>query len=111
MAGMIRFHLDEHIAHALAAGLRQRGVDVTTTSEVGLGGSSDEEQLGFAASQARLIVTHDPDFLDFHKKGWSHFGIAYCDQGRRSLGDIIRTLVRLWEQFSAEDVRERVFFL
>lgn len=31
MAGVIRFHLDEHIDPAVAAALRRVGVDVTTT--------------------------------------------------------------------------------
>ena len=33
---MIRFHLDENVSNAIADGLRQRGIDVTTTSEAGL---------------------------------------------------------------------------
>jgi hypothetical protein len=28
----IKFHLDEHVSGAIAAGLRRRGIDVTTTN-------------------------------------------------------------------------------
>ena len=42
MPRTIRFHLDENCSHAIAAGLRRRGIDVTTTPEVGLLGAIDE---------------------------------------------------------------------
>ena len=35
MPRTIRFHLDENCSHAIAAGLRRRGIDVTTTPEMG----------------------------------------------------------------------------
>jgi hypothetical protein len=41
MARTIRFHLDENCHPAIAGGLRRRGVDVTTTPEVGLLHASD----------------------------------------------------------------------
>ena len=36
MASEIRFHLDECVSTAIAEGLRRRGIDVTTTPELGL---------------------------------------------------------------------------
>jgi hypothetical protein len=36
MAEAIRYHLDEHIATAVAVGLRSRGIDVTTTLDAQL---------------------------------------------------------------------------
>jgi hypothetical protein len=44
MSRTIRFHLDENCPHAIAEGLRRRGVDVTTTPEVGIKGATDEER-------------------------------------------------------------------
>jgi len=32
----VRFHLNEHVAFAVAAALRKHGIEVTTTGEVGL---------------------------------------------------------------------------
>lgn len=43
----IKYHLDEHIDAAVAAGLRLRGGDVTTTVEQELQGDSDLQQLAF----------------------------------------------------------------
>jgi antitoxin component of RelBE/YafQ-DinJ toxin-antitoxin module len=51
MPERIRFHLDENVSHAVAAGLRRRGLDITTAVEIGLRAASDEEQLAFAFSQ------------------------------------------------------------
>ena len=51
MARTVRFHLDEHVGNAIAAGLRRRGIDVTTTHDAGLGGATDPAQLAYANSQ------------------------------------------------------------
>jgi hypothetical protein len=76
----IRFHLDEHISAQIAAGLRRRNIDVTTTADVGLLGATDIEHLEFAASSGRVLVTQDDDFLRLHAQGIAHTGIAYCQQ-------------------------------
>ena len=44
----MRFHLDEHVAHAIAQGLRLRGIEVTTTAEADLLSAPDEDHLAFA---------------------------------------------------------------
>ena len=108
---MIRFHLDEHVPHAIAAGLRRRGIDVTTTVEAGLRSATDDVHLAYAVEQRRVIVTNDPDFLVLAQEDRPHMGIAYCDQGRRSLGEMIRRLVVLWERYPAEALHGRIVFL
>ena len=111
MPGTIRFHLDEHISHAIAVGLRQPGIDVTTTPEVELKGLPDEEQLAFATGEGRVIVTSDTDFLRLHQRGVSHAGIVYYQQGRRGLGDVVRRLTALWQHIAAEEMHGRVEYL
>lgn len=54
MARTIRFHLDENCHRAIADGLRRRGIDVTTTPEVGLLNAGDDAQIAFAQSQGRV---------------------------------------------------------
>jgi len=107
----MRFHLDEHVPHAIAEGLRRRGIDVTTTVDAGLRGAADDVHLAYAVEQQRLIVTNDPDFLVLPQQDLPHMGIAYCDQGRRSIGEIIRRLVLLWERHPAAALRDRIVFL
>jgi predicted nuclease of predicted toxin-antitoxin system len=58
----IEFYLDEHIHSAVAEGLRRRGVNVLTVQAAGRTGMSDREQLAFALSEGRVMVTMDSDF-------------------------------------------------
>lgn len=111
MPQSIRFHLNEHLAHAIADGLRRRGIDVTTTYETGLSAASDEEQLAFARSHDRILVTRDADFLRLHQSGRRHAGIVYVRQRGRSVGEIIRGLVLLWELLTPEEMQNHVEFL
>jgi predicted nuclease of predicted toxin-antitoxin system len=107
---MLRFHLDENVNLAIAEGLRLRGMNCTTTPEVGLRGVSDVEQLAFAASQQRILVTTDEDFLSLASRQ-PHAGILYWHQESRSIGEVIRRIVRLCEQHTPEAIRNRVMFL
>lgn len=107
----IRYHLDESVNHAVAAGLRQRGLDVTTTTDAGLLGADDKDQLDFAHANGRVAVTHDSDFLRLAAAGSEHSGIAYCHQRNRTIGQIVVALVRLWRSRTAEDMQGQVAFL
>ena len=52
----IRLYLDDDsLDKALVKALRERGIDVVTTVEVGLDGSDDEEHLAYAAEQGRVL--------------------------------------------------------
>jgi len=107
----IRFHLDEHISTSIAAGLRRRGIDVTTTAEAGLLSADDAAQLAFAASHSRVMVTHDADFLRLHAEGTLHAGIAYCLVGALTAGELLRGLVLIYDLLSAEEMENRIEFL
>ena len=107
----IQFHLDEHISTSIAAGLRRRGVDVTTTAEARLLGADDRAQLAFAASQGRVMVTQDADFLRLHAEGTIHAGIAYCLAGALTVGELLRRLVLIYDLLSVEEMKNRIEFL
>jgi len=111
MPRTIQFHLDEHCDPAIAMSLRHRGVDVTTTVEAGLLHASDIEHVAFALSRARVIVTHDSDFLRLHAAGILHAGIAYCRQQSRRIGDIVDGLLLIWEILEPGEMLNRVEFL
>ena len=59
----IRFHLDEHVDHDIATGLRTRGIDVTTTADAGLLRAGDEEHMAFALPEKRVIFDTRPKSL------------------------------------------------
>jgi len=111
MSGQIKFHLDENVSNAVAEGLRRRGIDVTTTAEENLMGASDLEQLAFALEQQRVIFTQDDDFLKLHQAHVPHSGSAYCHQGSRATGEIIRTLALIWEWVDPEDMVGQIEFI
>ena len=111
MARTIRFHLDEHVAPTVAEGLRRRGVDVSTTAERNLIGVDDEIHWQLVVSEQRVLVTNDSDFLNFHDQGRPHWGIAYCHQQCRTIGQLIHGLELVWEVLEPADMQNRVEYL
>ena len=111
MAEKIKFHLDENVANAIAQGLKRREIDVTTTSERSLIGVSDEVQLEFARSQSRVIFTQDTDFLRMNQANSNHCGIVYSYQGNKSIGEIIKGLILIWELLEPSDMVGKVEFI
>ena len=86
MPRSIRFHLDEHVAHAVADGLRQLGIDVTTTTDANLLGAEDGDQIAYGLAQGRVIFTEDDDLLVLAAAGCQHAGLGYCHQNTRTIG-------------------------
>jgi hypothetical protein len=111
MARTIRFHLDECCDPAVAAGLRRRGIDVTTTPDVGLLHAEDEEQAVYGLAENRVVVTHDTDFLALHATGIHHAGIAFSQKDTLGIGEVIRRLVLIWEIYEPDEIANRVEFL
>ena len=107
----IKYHLDEHIDSAVAAGLRLRGVDVTTTIEQGLDGASDLRQLEFALANGRVLVTCDSDFIALANSGVPHEGIVFWTARHRRLGQVVLYLVLLSRIGTAEEITGHVEFL
>ncbi|MFT3883495.1 MAG: DUF5615 family PIN-like protein [Gemmatales bacterium] len=107
----MKFHLDENVDPAHGDGLRRHGLDVTISGEIGLNGTEDEEQLAFAHSHGRVLVTQDKDFLILSAKGAQHAGIAYWKQGTRSIGQVIQSLIELHEIVPPDDMAGQIEYL
>lgn len=110
MAEPVRLYLEEHIPSAVAEGLRQRGIGVRTLVEMGRLGIEDKEHLSHARRDSWVLVTHDDDFLRLVAEGASHAGIVYVSR-ERSIGDIVRGLVRIARASSRDDLRQQIRFL
>jgi predicted nuclease of predicted toxin-antitoxin system len=82
-----------------------------TAAEAGLLGAPDEAHRAYAWSQARVMVTHDADFLRLHAAGAEHAGIVYCLPQTRSLGELIRLTVLIWELLEPNEMRGHVEYL
>ena len=106
---MIRFHLDETTAKAVAVQLRLRGVDITTTQEAGLMGRSDADQLRHATAEGRCLLTEDDDCYRESLKMPDHAGILYSPKQLRSIGEIVDFAQLFANVMSQAEVRGQVF--
>jgi predicted nuclease of predicted toxin-antitoxin system len=91
--------------------LRQRGYDVIHVLEVDRGGKNDPEQLDYAVSQGRAILTHNiRDYLAldraYRAAGKDHYGIIVSDQV--PLRELLRRTLRFVNQRSADEIRRNV---
>jgi predicted nuclease of predicted toxin-antitoxin system len=109
-----KLYLNEHLSPRLVAQLRQYGFDVTSTLESGMVEADDDEQLAYAASQQRAIVTFNhKDFAVRHAQylaaGKEHWGIVLSTQEST---DVIRQrLLRLLNTLSAEELKNQIRWL
>lgn len=106
----IRYQFDEHFENAAARALRRRGIDVVTAAELGLRGVADSGVLSRAHAASRVIVTRDDDYLNLHAAGRPHSGIVYCTQRIRTVGNLIETLVLIYEILSPEEMIGQVYY-
>ena len=106
----IRYYFDEHLAGAVAEGLRRRGIEVLTLTEAEMLGATDEQHFVFAREEDRTIVTHDDDFLRLATQEADHAGVVYLPQ-RRSIGETVRGLALIAGVLGAEGMRRHVEFL
>ena len=110
MGEPVSFYLDEHIPSAVAEGLRQRGVGVRTLVEADRLRARDDEHLAHARKEGLVLVTHDDDVLRLAGEGAPHAGIVYVPR-RRSIGNIVRGLVRIARASSRKGLRKKIKFL
>lgn len=106
----ISFYLDEHVAKAVAKGLRQRGIVVFTCSEMNTLGLSDVEQLALATKESWVIVTKDNDFLLLHAQNVPHSGIVFVTRPL-GIGEFINGLLLIYEVLEKKDMEGHVEFL
>lgn len=109
----LRYFLDEDLSFRVAEGLRRSGVDALSVHEIERANRSipDEEQLAFAASEGRVLVTYNrADFqaLDghWHAVGRNHAGIIWCSERtilRSAIGDLVRALEAVATQHASLD--------
>ena len=114
---LLRYHLDEDCqSAALAAALRQHGIEVVTTNDCGLAGTEDDAQLQQAAQNGTAIVTNNIcDYTALHAR-WiaaerGHAGIVLFPQQEYSIGEVVRRLAHLRRAVSAEQMRNRLEWL
>lgn len=110
MSEKVCYFLDENFPEPVADGLRSRGVDLVTAQELGLRQTPDHVLLARATEDQRVVVTLDPDFLELAQTTTDHWGIAFGPKGR-SFGQLLRSLMLIWDVYTAEEMRGQVEYL
>lgn len=106
--------LDEDVRPMLGEILRQRGHDVIHVLDAGRAGKSDAEQLVYALSQQRAILTHNIRHFRllnqrYHEEGRQHCGILLAVQ--LPLPELLRRALRFLGRHTSDEVRNNVFWL
>lgn len=110
----IELYLDEDV-HVLIADLLQgRGFVATTTLDEGQLGKSDEEQLAYAVSQQKTLLTHnrhDYELLakEYASAGKTHYGIILAV--RYKPYEVVRRLMRILNHVSADEMQNQVRYI
>ena len=83
----IHLYFDEDVSVGIVENLRTRGFDVLSAREADALGRTDDEQMLYAVSQRRAVVTHNRvDFEKQHVKflesGMSHYGVIIVKRRR-----------------------------
>ena len=111
---LLKLHLNEHLSPRLAQQLRSYGFDVTSTLELNMVEADDDEQLAYAASSGRAIVTFNhKDFSVRHdrymEEGKDHLGIVLSTE--ESMDVMRRRLLKLLNTVSSEELKNQMRWL
>ena len=111
---LLAVYLDEDVHKRVATALRLRRFDVASAHEVGRWGLTDDEQLAYAASGNRALMTFNTgDFVRLHlawlEQGREHSGIIVSDQ--LTIGETLRRLLNLLNTRSADEVHNQLVWL
>ena len=113
----VRLYVDEDASErAVVRGLRARGIDALTTADAGHLGTTDSEQLAYAAAENRTLYTFNvADFARLHRdyieRGLRHPGILVLPDQQCSVSEKIRRVARFARSVTAEDMVCRMVYL
>ena len=97
----VRLYADECVDARVVAGLRSKGIDVVTATELGLLGATDVTHLKKALELERVVVSADQDFLRLaHRRvqdGEPFPGLLFLT-AELAVGRAVRELIGLVEQ-------------
>ncbi len=107
-------YLDEDVNVLIANLLQARGFDVITARDAGQLHTTDAEQLAYAVSQARTLVTHNrTDFEEFVQNyfdsGQMHYGVIFAV--RRSPQEIAQRLLAILNHVTADEMHNQVRYI
>lgn len=106
-------YTDEDMSALLATLLKSRGLDVTTVPEQGTLGKTDREQLEYATSLNRCLLTHNRvDFerlhLQYIKENDQHSGIIIVPQ--KNPYELAKRISILVRSLAVEDIDNQLLY-
>jgi predicted nuclease of predicted toxin-antitoxin system len=110
----VKVLIDEDVWAGLAATLRQRGYEAVSIGEVDRKGLSDEEQLAFAITEQRAMMTHNiQDFAPlaelYYQRNLFHAGIIVARQFEK--GELPRRTLALLETVTPDQLANTLRFI
>jgi len=110
----LKLYLDEDIQAELAPALRLRHYDVISTRDAGRQEATDRDQLEFAVSERRAILTYNvkdyvPLYIDYLQRSQTHYGIIVSPQ--LSFSAAFHRIMNLLSNLTAEDMMNRLEYL
>lgn len=114
VAIFIHVYLDEDVDVLVASLLHSRGFDATTAQQVGQLGKSDAEQLEYAVSQKKAILTHNR--IDFE-----HLAREYFEQEkmhfrtlvavRKPYQEVVRRLLAILNSTTNDEMENQILYI
>lgn len=110
----IHLYFDEDVSVGIVENLRTRGFDVLSARDAAALGKSDDEQMLYAVSLQRAVVTHNRvDFEKQHAKflesGMNHYGVIIAK--RRKDAEVVSKVLALLDAVTAEEMKNQLRYI
>ena len=110
----IHLYFDEDVSVRIVDNMRTRGFDVLSSRDADMSGRSDDEQMLYAVSLRRAIVTHNRvDFEAQHSKfvknGLRHYGVLVAK--RRKDAEVVTKILALLDTVSADEMENQLRYI
>ena len=111
----IHLYFDEDVPLGIVRNLRTRGFDVLSAHEVQMRNQPDDEQMLYAVSQHRALVTHNrADFELRHRQfleaGLKHYGVVIAKR-RREDREVVARLLKLLDSITADEMENQLRYI
>ena len=110
----IELYLDEDVSVMVADILRARGFVAATTQDAGNLASGDHEQLEYAISQQRTLLTHNR--ADFEALAQRYFDSDQTHHGiiiavRRPPNELVKRLLPILNSITADEIENQLRYI
>jgi len=111
----IHLYFDEDVSAGVVNNLRTRGFDVLSSRDADMQSRTDDEQMLYAVSLRRAIVTHNrSDFeaqhLKFLENGLRHYGVIIAKR-RPKDADVVAKLLALLDAVTAGEMENQLRYI